>query len=102
MPNCTAGNSLVYDQLLLPVIISHHTPTYFTGFIHEVFSILQGSFRLYVILEARMSRASSLTIMVRQGVVRGACICPLSPFEPGVSHDWNTMLVSFKFRCMHA
>ena len=37
--------------------------------------------------EARMSVALSLTIMVRQGEVQGACIRPLSPLASGVSHD---------------
>ena len=41
------------------------------GFIQEGSSILLGSFRLYVILEFNISRASSLTIMVLQGVVSG-------------------------------
>jgi hypothetical protein len=51
--------SLVYDHELLPVIISHQTPTYFTGLIHEVSSILHGSFRFNVIFEAKICLASS-------------------------------------------
>jgi hypothetical protein len=43
------------------------TPTYLTGLIQEVSSILLGSFN--VIFEANISLASSLTIIVRQGGV---------------------------------
>ena len=64
----------MYDQALLPVIISHQTPTYLQGLIHDVSAILQGSFRLSVRREARMPRASSETITVRHGVVQGACM----------------------------
>jgi hypothetical protein len=42
---------IVYDQELLPVIISHQTPTYLTGLIQEVSSILLGSFKFNVILK---------------------------------------------------
>ena len=35
--SCTEGRS-VYDHVLFPAIISHHTPMYFTGRIHDVSS----------------------------------------------------------------
>ena len=85
-----------------PVIMSHHTPIYFTGFTQEAASaILHGSFRLRVIREARILRASSLTIIVRQGVLQGVCIYPLSPLASGVNQDSNTIFLSSRLRCIH-
>ena len=86
-PSCTEGTSSVYAQELFPVIISHQTPIYLTGFIQEVSSILHGSFRFNVILEAKISRASELAIMVLQGETQGACKCPLFPLASGVKCD---------------
>jgi hypothetical protein len=87
IPNCTDGTSSVYAQELFPVIISHQTPMYFTGLIQEVSSILHGSFRFNVILEAKISRASALAIIVLQGETHGACKCPLFPLASGVKCD---------------
>ncbi|CCX65287.1 unknown [Prevotella sp. CAG:1058] len=101
LSSLTEGSSFVYDHELLPVIISHHTPMYFTGCIHDVSSSLHGSLRLSVSFEARISRASSDTSIVRQGDLHGVCMLPLSPRASGVSHDSNTSVFSSRFRCMH-
>jgi len=68
----------------------HHpanTAKYLVGWIHDVSSILQGSLRLRMRLLASISRASSLTITVRQGVSQGVCMNPFKPVASGVSHD---------------
>ena len=49
-----------------------------------------------------MSRASSLTMTVRQGVVQGVCMQPFSPVASGVRWDVNTFVASSSSRCMVA
>ena len=61
------------SQVDFPTCISHQIPIYFIGLIHEVSSILDGSFRLRIILELTISLASSLTIIVLQGETQGVC-----------------------------
>jgi hypothetical protein len=48
----------------------HQIPTYFIGLIHEVSSILDGSFRLRIILNYN---SSGITIIVLQGDTHGVC-----------------------------
>ena len=78
----------------------HHTPQYLVGCIHDVSSILHGSLRLSVSLQASMSRASSLTSTVLQGVLNGVCMNPFRPTASGVSHDSSTRFFSSRLRCM--
>ena len=87
MPSFTEVNSSVYAQLLRPIIISHHTPTYLVGLIHDVSASLHGSLRFSVMRDAKMSAPVLPTITVRHGDTHGVCIKPLSPRASGVSHD---------------
>src|SRR5574344_1320086 len=96
----TEGRSLVYDHALPPPIISHHTPIYFTGLIHDVSLYLQGSLRLRIRREARAFLASSTTITVRHGVLQGVWQCAILPCASGVSCERNTKFLSSRSRCI--
>ena len=56
----------------MPTIISHHTPMYFVGCIHDVSSSLHGSLRLRMSFESRAAVAVEVTITVRHGEWQGA------------------------------
>src|SRR3954462_14036626 len=91
----------VYDQVLLPVIISHHTPTYLIGLIHETSLYFVGSFRLYTSFDSSMSPALSLPITVLHGDTIGVCRCPLLPCAYGFRCDSSTKFLSSSSSDMH-
>ena len=66
-----------------PTIIPHQIPMYLEGLIHDTSPSLLGGLQFSVRCEAIKSRAVSVILIVRQGVLKGMARRTLSPLDHG-------------------